>query len=252
VTGTRVLWHDPCGRRPEPPPGPVAVNRAADLAADGEADAKRLAAARGAAALGVFRRVAPGLKDETGRHPFMAGASDAQEFPASFQTQHGCGFDAERHGQAGQPRPATPSRGKTLPPLGATVGKNPAAANGCHAAAESMPALADELAWLKGTLHGLSPTNNEPAVYGFACVKSTPVAAMRTALKPGPGGGFFHRPGRLDDAVIKFTHIILTAGMRFKHRFGLPNRGVLPLITRNGRISSIFRQNRKHKGLPPP
>ena len=66
-----------------------------------------------------------------------------------------------------------------------------------------MPALADELAGLKGTLHGLSPTNNEPAVYGFACVKSTPVAAIRTALKPGPWDGFFRRPGGSDGAVIK-------------------------------------------------
>lgn len=103
MTLARVPGHDPFGGRPEPPFGPVAVNRAADLAADGEADAKRLAAARAAACPGVFRRLAPGLKDETGRHPFMAGAGNAQEFPAAFQTQHGCGFDAERHGLAGQP-----------------------------------------------------------------------------------------------------------------------------------------------------
>lgn len=87
----------------EPPPGPVAVNRAADLAADGKPDTKRLSAVIGPVSPGAFRRLAPGLKDETGRHPFMAGAGDTQEFAATFQTQHGSGFDAERHGQAGQP-----------------------------------------------------------------------------------------------------------------------------------------------------
>ena len=103
MTVARVPGHDPFGGRLEPPPGPVSVYRAADLSADGKPNTKRLPAARGPAASGVFRRLAPGLKDETGRHTFMAGAGDAQEFPATFQTQHGCGFDAERHGQAGQP-----------------------------------------------------------------------------------------------------------------------------------------------------
>ena len=57
----------------------------------------------------------------------------------------------------GNPDQAIPSRGETLAPLDAPVGENPTAADGCHAFAESMPALADEIAGLEGAFHGLPP-----------------------------------------------------------------------------------------------
>ena len=78
----------------------------------------------------------------------------------------------------GNPDQAIPSRGETLAPLGAPVRENPAAADGRHALAESMPAFADEIAGLEGAFHGLPPSNYEPAVYGFAPAKSTPGAAF--------------------------------------------------------------------------
>jgi|TARA_Y100000294_G_scaffold146474_1_gene142045 hypothetical protein len=78
---------------------------------------------------------------------------------------------------------AIPSRGETLAPLGAPVRENPAAADGRHALAESMPALADEIAGLEGAFHGSPLSNYEPAVYGFAQVKSTPGAAFMGCLK---------------------------------------------------------------------
>lgn len=175
---TRVSGHDPFGRRPEAPLGPVALNRAADLAADGISDTKP--AANGAGfmaariAAGAAPRfapffapfftggVGPDLQYQTRRHPFVPGAGHAQEFAALLQPQHVGGLDGDGHGQAGLPRSATPSRRKTLPPLGPAGGKNPAAANGRHAAAESMPAFTDNFAWLKGALHGSSPTNKSP------------------------------------------------------------------------------------------
>lgn len=86
----------------------------------------------------------------------------------------------------GNPDQATPSRGETLAPLGAPVRENPAAANSGHALTETVPAFADKIAGLEGAFHGLPPTNNEPAVYGFAQAKSTPGAAFMGALKTGP------------------------------------------------------------------
>ncbi len=81
---------------------------------------------------------------------------------------------------------AIPSRGETLAPLCAPVRENPAAADGRHALAESVPALADEIAGLEGAFHGLPPSNYEPAVYGFAPAKSTPGAAFQGHRKTGP------------------------------------------------------------------
>jgi len=46
-------------------------------------------------------------------------------------------------GRRGNRDQATPSRRKTLPPLGAAVCKNPAATDGRHALAETMAAFAD-------------------------------------------------------------------------------------------------------------
>lgn len=86
----------------------------------------------------------------------------------------------------GNPDQAKASRGETLAPLGAPVRENPAAADGRHAFAESMPAFADKIAGLEGAFHGLPPTNYEPAVYGFAQVKSTPGGAFMGPQKTGP------------------------------------------------------------------
>ncbi len=81
---------------------------------------------------------------------------------------------------------AIPSRGETLAPLGPPVRENPAAADGRHAFAESVPALADEIAGLEGAFHGLPRSNYEPAVYGFAPAKSTPGDAFMGSQK-NPG-----------------------------------------------------------------
>jgi len=55
--------------------------------------------------------------------------------------------------------------GKALASLGAPLGENPAAANGRHAATESMPPLADESAWLKGSFHELTPREIQAPLY---------------------------------------------------------------------------------------
>jgi hypothetical protein len=43
--------------------------------------------------------------------------------------------------------------GKTLAPLGAPGGENPATADGGHAGAESMTPFADQFAWLISAFH---------------------------------------------------------------------------------------------------
>ncbi len=98
MTGTRVPGQNLFGRRPEPSFGPVAVDRAADFAADGVSDPKAIFAA-----LVLTGLLLPGLKNEAGRYPFMTGAGDTQKLAALFQPVHGSGLDVERHGQVGQP-----------------------------------------------------------------------------------------------------------------------------------------------------
>jgi hypothetical protein len=50
-----------------------------------------------------------------------------------------------------------PSGGQFLTALGTAIGQDPATANGLHAGAKSMPALADQLRRLIGALHEYSP-----------------------------------------------------------------------------------------------
>ena len=61
----------------------------------------------------------------------------------------------------------TGSGGQALASLGAPIGQDSAAAHGRHAGAETVPPLADELAWLKGPFHNSTPTTNRPR-----CIRS--------------------------------------------------------------------------------
>ena len=57
------------------------------------------------------------------------------------------------------------SSGQTLASLGAPISQNPAPAHGRHAAAETVPAFADELARLKGAFQGDDSHGQQGPVY---------------------------------------------------------------------------------------
>ena len=63
--------------------------------------------------------------------------------------------------------------GQTLASLAAALDDDAAATDGRHAAAEAMAALADQFAGLVRTLHGFTPSEFRPGVYGLEGVKST-------------------------------------------------------------------------------
>ena len=142
------------GRRSKSAPRPVSLDRAADLAADGIAYAKPVVSRLGGFPVCFVSIVAPSLQDQAGSGPLLTGGGNAQKLPALLQPQHDGGLDNERRGRVGQPRSATPSRGQTFPPFGASAGKDPAAANSRHAPTKSMPTLADKVTGLKSALHG--------------------------------------------------------------------------------------------------
>jgi hypothetical protein len=62
------------------------------------------------------------------------------------------------------------SSGQAFTSPGAPPSQDPAAGHGRHAGAEAVAALADKPAWLKGTLHGVTPTK-----YEQRCIRSCPV-----------------------------------------------------------------------------
>ena len=70
MSGARVCRHNFLGGCSQPSFCPVSVNRAADFAADGIADAKRVLIA------------AQGLHNQSRRDPLVPGAGNAQEFAA--------------------------------------------------------------------------------------------------------------------------------------------------------------------------
>ena len=62
------------------------------------------------------------------------------------------------------------SSGQAFTSPGAPPSQDPAAGHGRHAGAEAVAALADKPAWLKGTLHGVTPTK-----YEQRCIRSCPI-----------------------------------------------------------------------------
>jgi hypothetical protein len=110
--------------------------------------------------------VAPGLQDQAGSDPLAFCTSDPEELRPAFQAG-----DSGGHGLT--------LCGKALASLGAPLGENPAAANGRHAATESMPPLADESAWLKGSFHELTPREIQAPLY-----KVLPERSQRQRRRP--------------------------------------------------------------------
>lgn len=92
--------------------------------------------------------------------------------------------NSERRFRRAIPGDTACSGGQALAALGAAPGQNSAAANGRHAGTESVPALANELAWLKGAFH--TPT---PAKLSIAVIRSCPHEVNGSGGRQRGGGG---------------------------------------------------------------
>ena len=104
-----------------------------------------------------------GLEDE-GRSCAARALADPQVFGALLQRRHARGgaFRCLRLGHGPPIAAAAASCRQALAALRAPPGHDRAAAHGCHAVAESMPALAHELARLVGPFHVGSPSRVKP------------------------------------------------------------------------------------------
>jgi hypothetical protein len=91
ITPSSVPGHKLFRCRPETPPGPVAIHRAADFAADGKSDS--ISARFVPVIAPVFadtvhrfsRPMGTGLKNQTRCHPLVPGALNAQKLATLFQ-----------------------------------------------------------------------------------------------------------------------------------------------------------------------
>ena len=88
--------HHLFGRRSQPAPGPISLDRAADLAADGISYAKPAVRRLSRFSVRVTPLVSPSLQNQTGSGPLLTGGGNAQKLPALLQPQHDGGLDTER------------------------------------------------------------------------------------------------------------------------------------------------------------
>jgi len=99
--------HDPFRSRPETSPGPVAIHRAANFAADGKTKSKSVRVVPVFSLVVLLnlkrltRHMGTGLKDQPRRHPLVSGPGNTQELAPLLQPQHVGRLDVDRHGQAG-------------------------------------------------------------------------------------------------------------------------------------------------------
>ena len=124
----------------QPAAGAVAHHGVADLLGDGEADA------RNPTGPGARQR----LQHEAGHGCFAAGLGNAQELGPALEPDRGRIMGGRRLVRAPWVKPLGRELLAADP---APVGNDLAAANGRHAGAEAMPALADQLRGLIGALH---------------------------------------------------------------------------------------------------
>ena len=157
-----VIGADAPDRRLEAPPDAIALDRLADLPGDGEAEPRLLPCGCAAVlAVGV-----PWPRARTPAVPIARPCGPAETPPRLFSvvTPGAAPFAAFARALAiGHPSlPAAVSRREALAALGTPPGHDPAAAGRGHALAETMPALAHELARLIGPFHVGSPFSCKP------------------------------------------------------------------------------------------
>ncbi len=118
--------------------------------------------------------------------PSASRACRTKPGAAHFRRDLATRRNSERRFRRATPGDTACSGGEALAALGAPPGQNPAAANGRHTSTESVPALADKLAWLKGAFHAPAP-----AKFSTAVIRSCPheVNGSGGRRRDGRGGG---------------------------------------------------------------
>src|SRR5436853_4846456 len=168
-------------RRLEAPPDAIALDRLADLPGDREAEPRR-ARRRGT----ILTAARFGFEDEDGgcaSRPF----ADPQVFRALFQRRHwrGGARSCLRLGHAPPIAAAAASLRQALATLRAPPGHPPAARGGRQALAETMPALAHELARLVGPFHVESPLVPSPG-WGNVAAGAAQIGPAGTRAQTAP------------------------------------------------------------------
>ena len=141
----------------QPPPCPVPDDGIADLLGHREAQPNRQRIAAGQAPEERPRRPRPSCR-RTPRAEIQAAALGDQAFRRGLAERLPRSRSVEA-GMVGTPA-VRASGGQLFAALGAAVGQHLATADGLHAGAKSVPALADQLGRLIGALHDCSPKPN--------------------------------------------------------------------------------------------